>query len=87
MQTIWAVSKPYFVSGLKKKTADQFLATLKHREILTFHVPIKPVGRNRGIYATYVTIKKNNGENKEYSMNELKRVFDIVELVDMDQNE
>lgn len=70
------------IIDFKKQTRDSFLQQCKIGDWLRFEVPIKAVGSNRGrTYATNVTCYNINEQiKKEYSMNMVKNIFNVLEL-------
>jgi hypothetical protein len=69
------------VQRFKRETEAKWLKDVKVGDELIMIVPFKPIGRGRGCYAQPI-IAYNLSQNtkNEYTFNELRKVFDVLEL-------
>lgn len=81
MDNIMLTSPIVAVVKINRKTTAQMFKNLKEGDQIEFYVPIKYAGRNRGTYATYITIKNiNTGETTQSSFNQLSSILNAFEL-------
>lgn len=74
-------SDPITISKILKKTKAKMFENLKMGDSIEFSVPLKPAGRNKGTYATYITIKNlKTGEETQSSFNQLPIVLKSFEF-------
>ena len=74
-------SKEYMVSRVFRKSKAKMFENLHVGSQIRFAVPLKSAGRNRGTYATYITIENiKTGEETTSSFNQLPKILEAFEL-------
>ena len=69
------------VIEIKKKTKAKVFENVEVGDIIKFSVPLKPVGSNRGTYASYIKIHNiTKDEITSKSFNQLFGGFDCFEF-------
>ena len=71
------------ITNIKRKTKAKMFCNLEVGDRIKFSVPIKRAGRNRGTYATYITIiNLETGEKTHSSFNQLPTILTAFEFTD-----
>ena len=83
MENIILSSPAITITNIKRKTKAKMFCNLEIGDRIHFSVPLKYAGRNRGTYATYITITNlETGEQTQSSFNQLPKVLDAFEFTD-----
>ena len=69
------------VTKIKKKSYAKMLKNLVVGDKIQLRVSAKPVGRNRGTYASYIqVVNVKTEEINEFSFNQISILYDTFEL-------